>query len=88
MERDRHDTICCVECFFNTVTVMNINVDIQNPLVILEEFQNGQDNIVDLMQTQSHLVQFHKQKMRNKFKLHNKIQMLQIFWHDAVLQPS
>jgi hypothetical protein len=26
METDRHYTICCVECFFNTVSVMNINI--------------------------------------------------------------
>ena len=26
VETDRHYTICCVECLFNTVSMMNINI--------------------------------------------------------------
>ena len=37
----RHDTVCCVEGLFNTITVVDINVHVQDALVHLEQLQDG-----------------------------------------------
>jgi hypothetical protein len=34
VERDGHDTVSGIECFLHTITVMNVNVDVQNTLVV------------------------------------------------------
>jgi hypothetical protein len=34
VERDSHDSVGRVESFFDTVSVVNINVDVQNALVV------------------------------------------------------
>lgn len=34
MEADSHNTISRVECFLNTITVMNVNINIENTIVV------------------------------------------------------
>jgi len=33
VERDRHDTICSVEGFLNTIAVVHIDIDVENALL-------------------------------------------------------
>ena len=37
VERNSHDTVSCVEGFFNTIAVVNINVNIENSLLEAEK---------------------------------------------------
>jgi hypothetical protein len=41
VERYRHDTVSSVESFFNAVSVMNVNVDVQDTIVISVMRRNG-----------------------------------------------
>ena len=53
MEWNGHNSISCVKCFFDTVPVMNVNIDVQDTLMIFQQFQDGQDNVVDVTETWS-----------------------------------
>ena len=48
MEADCHDAISGQERFFHTISMVHIYVDIQHPLMILQQLQNGQDYVVDV----------------------------------------
>jgi len=48
MERDGHDTVCCVKGLFYSIPVVDINVNVEDPLMVLEQFQYCQDNVVDV----------------------------------------
>lgn len=41
MERACHDTIGQIECLLNAVTVMDIDVDVQDSLVGFEQLEDG-----------------------------------------------
>jgi hypothetical protein len=43
-----HDTVSCVKCLFDTIPMMNIDVNVQGSLVDSQKFQDSQDNIVDI----------------------------------------
>jgi len=51
METHRHHSIRRKESFFNSITVMNINVNIEDSLVVLEELKDGKDDVVDVAET-------------------------------------
>merc|ERR1719469_621129 len=48
VERYRHHPICCVKSFFNSISVMNIDIYVQDALVVLEKFENSKHNVVDV----------------------------------------
>ncbi len=51
METDSHDSVSSVESFLHTVTVMDININVENTLVIFEQLQDAHDDIVDITET-------------------------------------
>lgn len=48
VEGDCHDSIRGVEGLFYTVTVMHVNVNVQDALVVLKQLQDGQHDVVDV----------------------------------------
>jgi len=46
MKRDGHDTIGMIKRFLNPISMMNIDVQVKNPGVDFEKFQNTEHNIV------------------------------------------
>ena len=48
VQRQCHDTICAIKSFFDSISMMDININVQDSCVDLEEFQNCQDNIIDV----------------------------------------
>jgi hypothetical protein len=45
VERNSHDTVGGVESLLNTITVMDINIDVEDPLFKSKEFENTEDDI-------------------------------------------
>lgn len=45
VERYRHHTVRGVKSFFNTVSVVNVDVNVQNALFVAKEFQYAQDDV-------------------------------------------
>jgi hypothetical protein len=48
METACHDAIGTIESFFDAISVVNVNVYVQDAFVHLEQFEYGQDAIVDV----------------------------------------
>jgi len=48
MEATSHDTICRVECFLDTVSVVTVDVDVQDPWVGSQEFENSEDDVINI----------------------------------------
>ena len=48
MKRHRHDAICDVERLLDAVTVVDIDVDVQDAGVVLEQLEDGEDDVVDV----------------------------------------
>ena len=48
VEADCHDSVSGQEGFLDAIAVMDIDVHVQHPLVILQQFQDGQYNVVDV----------------------------------------
>lgn len=48
MKRNSHNAISQIECLLHAVPMMNVNVYVQYPCVILEQLQNCYDNVVDV----------------------------------------
>jgi len=48
MEADGHDSVRGKEGFFYSVTVMHVNVNIENSLVVLQQLQNCKNNVVHI----------------------------------------
>ena len=51
VEGQGHNTVGCVEGLFNSVSMMDIDIDVENALVYLEKFKNTQDNVVDVTES-------------------------------------
>jgi len=45
VEGNRHDAICRVKCFFDTISVMYINVDVENARLEAKKFQNTEHDV-------------------------------------------
>jgi hypothetical protein len=45
VERDRHDTVCCVKGFLHSITMVDIDIDIQDSLLESEEFDDAEDDV-------------------------------------------
>ena len=48
VEADGHDPVRGVEGLLHPVSVVNVNIDVEDSLVVLEELQDGQDNVIDI----------------------------------------
>ncbi len=48
VERTSHDPIGGVESFFDTVAVMNVDIDVQHTRVVSQQFENAEYDIVDV----------------------------------------
>jgi len=48
METNCHDAVGTVKGFLDTISMVDVNIDVQNTLVLLEQFQNGQNAIIDV----------------------------------------
>lgn len=46
MEADSHHAVRHVEGLFDAVAMMDVNVDVEHTLVILQQFEDSEDNIV------------------------------------------
>lgn len=53
VEGNGHDAICGVKRFFDTITMVNINVDVKHSLFEAQKFENSQDDICDLLVRQT-----------------------------------
>ena len=53
MEGAGHNPISQVESLLNSIPMMDINVNIEHPLVGLQQLQDGQHTIVDVAKTRS-----------------------------------
>lgn len=51
MKTDSHNSICKVKGLLHPISVMHVDIYIQNPGVILEQFQNSDDDVVDIAKT-------------------------------------
>ena len=47
MEADSHYSIRCVEGLLNPVAMMNINVNVEDSIVVLEEFEDRNHDVID-----------------------------------------
>jgi hypothetical protein len=48
METTGHNSVRRVECLFDTITMMTVDVDVQNTRISAQEFDNAEDDIVDV----------------------------------------
>jgi len=51
METDSHDSISSEKCFFNAITVMHINVNVENSREYLQEFQDTYNDVVEIAES-------------------------------------
>ena len=56
MEADSHHAVRHVEGLFDAVAVMDVNVDVEHTLVILQQFEDSEDNIVRVAESFSFLL--------------------------------
>jgi hypothetical protein len=47
VKRQSHDAIGGIECLFNTISVMNINIDVEDASMISERQGDGNKNVTD-----------------------------------------
>lgn len=45
VERDSHDTISRVESFLHTIAMVNINVDVEDPLLESQKLEDAKDDV-------------------------------------------
>jgi hypothetical protein len=48
VETDSHDTISIVKSFFNSISMMNIDVEIENAGIDFEKLKDAEDNVIDI----------------------------------------
>lgn len=48
MEADGHDSVCVVECLFDAVAVVHIDVQVQDSGVDSQQLQDAEDDVVDV----------------------------------------
>lgn len=51
VEGDRHDSVGRVERFLYAIAMMYIDINVENPRMMPQQFQNGQDNIIYITKT-------------------------------------
>lgn len=53
VEGDGHDTVSAVECFFDTVTMVDINIDVENTVVEPEKLDDAENDICKVSEMSS-----------------------------------
>lgn len=48
MKADSEYSVCVVKCFFDSVAVMHIDIQIQDPRVGFEQLEYAQDDVIDV----------------------------------------
>lgn len=48
METNGHDTVCCVERFLDAVSVVTVDVNVQDPWVCSQEFEDSEHDVIDV----------------------------------------
>ena len=56
MERDCHDAVSRIERFFDTVSMVYVNVDVKYSVVVFKELEDCKYDIVDIAETRSFLL--------------------------------
>jgi len=51
VERHCHDAVSAIECFLNTISMMNVDVDVQHSVVVLQQLKNGENDVVYIAET-------------------------------------
>ena len=51
VEGDCHNPVGCVEGLLDPVTVVDVDVYVENPLVVLQQFQDREHNIIYVAET-------------------------------------
>lgn len=51
MKRHTHDSIGQVECFFNSITMMYVNVNVNDSRINEKKFQYCQNDVVNVAET-------------------------------------
>ena len=58
MEGDGHDPVGGVEGLLDAVPVVDVDVDVEDPLVVLEQLEDGQHDVVDVAETRGLSISF------------------------------
>jgi hypothetical protein len=61
---DGHDSVGSVERFLNTVTMMNVNVDVENSLFKSEELDYTENDIIDVAKSTGLTFFWHDEDLR------------------------
>jgi hypothetical protein len=48
MERYGHDSVCAVEGFLDSISMMHVDVNIEYPVMVFQELQDCEDNVIDI----------------------------------------
>ena len=48
VKTDSHNAVGCVEGLLNTISVVYIDIDVQNPRVVLQQFENCKYEIINI----------------------------------------
>ena len=51
VEADSHDSVGSVEGLLHSVSVMDVNINVEDSLMVLEQLQNGEYNVIDVAET-------------------------------------
>jgi hypothetical protein len=46
MERYGHDSVCAVESFLDSISMMHVDVNIEYPVMVFQELQDSEDNVI------------------------------------------
>ena len=53
VEADRHHSVRGVERLLHSISVVDVDINVENPLVVFQQLQDGQDNVVDVAEAGS-----------------------------------
>lgn len=53
METDSHDSVGVIECLFNSIPVVNVDVEVENAWVDFEELDDADDDVIDVAEAAS-----------------------------------
>ena len=56
MEGDCHHAVGRIECFFNSISMVHVDVDVKHTVVVFEELKDCEHDIVDVAETRSFLL--------------------------------
>lgn len=51
MEWHSHDPVSSVESLFHPISMMNINIYVQDPLMVFQKLKDTQDNVIHITET-------------------------------------